>query len=95
MQTTVAKQYYREYRSWEKFYRPIFAYWLWNSLRLGSMMYVYDANPGMPPVGFLTFSKWQTLQQLDRSYLPLTFVKYKQEEISQEILEGFTEQIAG
>ena len=79
----------REYRPVHVLYAPIWAYRFWNSIRTGSMMYVYDANPGMPPVRFLQFSKRHILSQINTNYVPNTLIIEPQQSINKERLDNF------
>ena len=68
----------REFWPWYVLYTPVYFIWLRNGLKTKNMMYPYAANPGMPPVRPLQFSKWQILQQIDEVYLPQTFLVSQQ-----------------
>ena len=86
------KQYNREHRPVHALYVPVYAYRFWNSIRSWSMMYLYDANPGMPPVRFLQFSKWHILKQIDSQYVPKTFVIKAHQALNEKKLTDFIKQ---
>lgn len=85
----------REYWPVHALYAPIYAYRMRNSIRAGTMMYLYDTNPGMPPVRFLQFSKWQILSQLDTTYLPKTYIIGPHTPTNEKELDTFIERAGG
>ncbi len=64
-------------RKWEFWpfaiaYLPIFAYWIWLSIRARSLLYFTASNPGIRNGGMLGESKMDILNQIPKEYLPVS-----------------------
>lgn len=60
-----------EFWPFEIFYLPIYAYWLWLSVRARSPVFFAAANPLMEWGGFMEYSKFRVLEQIPPAYRPL------------------------
>lgn len=56
------------------FYIPVYAKYLWLSLKAGSMAFFTASNPLMFLGGFTDYSKYGVLSQIDKNYLPVTLI---------------------
>ncbi len=56
------------------FYLPIYAVYLWYSLRARSMTFFTAANPGMFMGGFIDYSKYEILQKIPQELVPKGFL---------------------
>jgi hypothetical protein len=71
------KQRYQRIRRYEfwpfwLFYLPFVPLWLWYSLRSGSLLYFSRTNPKMRFGGFMQYSKYKSLENIESQYVPRT-----------------------
>jgi RimK-like ATP-grasp domain len=59
-----------EYWPWWIVYIPIFAYWLWNGLRVRAIFYLSAANPGFEYGGVVGTSKKEILDKIPKDLVP-------------------------
>ena len=52
------------------FYIPVYAQWLWYSLRSRSLVFFSAANPAMNLGGFSSYSKYDILERISSEYIP-------------------------
>ncbi len=69
------KSFFRKFYQWEYwsfwyFYMPIYAYYLWLSLKARTMFFFTASNPLMELGGLMNYSKANVLKQIDNQYLP-------------------------
>jgi len=56
------------------FYIPVYAMYLWFSLRARSMLFFSAANPSMFMGGFVDYSKYDVLKKIPQEVVPATFL---------------------
>jgi hypothetical protein len=56
------------------FYLPIYALYLWYSLRARTLMFFSASNPGMYMGGFVDYSKYDVLKKIPQNVVPITFL---------------------
>lgn len=71
------------------FYLPVYAVYLWYSLRARSMPFFTASNPCMELGGFVDYSKWGVLKKIHPNYLPLgnLFSKEEKTKVPQWLVE--------
>lgn len=56
------------------FYLPVYALYLWYSLRARTLMFFSASNPGMYMGGFVDYSKYDILKKIPQAVVPKTFL---------------------
>ena len=72
MNTTLTKWTKYEYWPFWLFYGPLTPWYLYKIVTAGAPAYFCTANPGFKWGGFINYSKYDILKQIDPKYLPVT-----------------------
>ncbi len=81
----------KKYLKWEfwpswLFYLPVYALYLWYSLRSRTLMFFSASNPGMYMGGFVDYSKYDILKKIPSEVVPKTFLIEENENQLDEVL---------